>query len=163
MATGLRPARCDQVLMERSVAGWAEIEYEVLRDAADNAIIVCNMENMDPMGVHTGESIVVAPSQTLSDGDYQRLRTAALAIVRALGVQGGCNCQFALQPADRRVSRDRSQPPPVALVGAGLQGDRLPHRARGGQDRAGLHARPSSATTSPGPVPPPSRRWTMWW
>ena len=76
--------------------GWAEVEYEVLRDAADNAIIVCNMENMDPMGVHTGESIVVAPSQTLSDGDYQRLRTLPLEIVSALDVRGGCNCQFAL-------------------------------------------------------------------
>ncbi|HUP28321.1 MAG TPA: carbamoyl-phosphate synthase large subunit, partial [Chloroflexia bacterium] len=87
------------VLIERSVKGWAEVEYEVLRDAADNAIIVCNMENMDPMGVHTGESIVAAPSQTLSDSDYQRLRTASLEIVRALGVQGGCNCQFALNQA----------------------------------------------------------------
>ncbi|MEO6457287.1 MAG: carbamoyl-phosphate synthase large subunit, partial [Chloroflexia bacterium] len=84
------------VLIERSVKGWAEVEYEVLRDAQDNAIIICNMENMDPMGIHTGESIVAAPSQTLSDEDYQRLRTASLQIVRALGVQGGCNCQFAL-------------------------------------------------------------------
>src|SRR5439155_4815784 len=84
------------VLLDRSLRGWAEIEYEVLRDADDNAIIICNMENMDPMGVHTGESIVVAPSQTLSHGDYQRLRTAALEIVRSLDVRGGCNCQFAL-------------------------------------------------------------------
>src|SRR5688500_11848256 len=87
------------VLLERSVKGWAEVEYEVLRDAEDNAIIICNMENMDALGIHTGESIVVAPSQTLSDHDYQRLRTASLQIVRALGVQGGCNCQFALNQA----------------------------------------------------------------
>src|SRR5437868_1760998 len=93
---GIDLSPASNVLLERSVAGWAEIEYEVLRDAEDNAIIVCNMENMDPMGVHTGESIVVAPSQTLSDADYQRLRTAALEIVRALDVRGGCNCQFAL-------------------------------------------------------------------
>ena len=93
---GLRASPVNSILLERSVRGWAEVEYEVLRDAEDNAIIVCNMENMDPMGVHTGESIVVAPSQTLSDGDYQRLRTASLAIVRALNVRGGCNCQFAL-------------------------------------------------------------------
>lgn len=96
VATGLRESPVGSVLLEQSVAGWAEIEYEVLRDAQDNAIIICNMENMDPMGVHTGESIVVAPSQTLSDSDYQRLRTAALEIVRALDVRGGCNCQFAL-------------------------------------------------------------------
>ncbi|MGI8586499.1 MAG: carbamoyl-phosphate synthase large subunit [Chloroflexia bacterium] len=97
--TGLAASPVNQVLVERGVAGWAEIEYEVLRDAADNAIIICNMENMDPMGIHTGESIVVAPSQTLSDGDYQRLRSTSLAIVRALGVQGSCNCQFAFNQA----------------------------------------------------------------
>jgi carbamoyl-phosphate synthase large subunit len=94
--SGLRESPVNQVLLERSVRGWAEIEYEVLRDAHGNAMIVCNMENMDPMGIHTGESIVVAPSQTLSDKDYQRLRTAALQIVSALDVRGGCNCQFAL-------------------------------------------------------------------
>jgi carbamoyl-phosphate synthase large subunit len=99
VAEGLAASPVGSVLIERSVMGWAEVEYEVLRDAADTAIIVCNMENLDPMGIHTGESIVVAPSQTLSDGDYQRLRTASLAIVRALGVKGGCNCQFALNQA----------------------------------------------------------------
>jgi carbamoyl-phosphate synthase large subunit len=93
---GLKVSPVGSVLLERSVAGWAELEFEVLRDAQDNAIIICNMENMDPMGVHTGESIVVAPSQTLSDEDYQRLRTASLEIVRSLDVRGGCNCQFAL-------------------------------------------------------------------
>jgi carbamoyl-phosphate synthase large subunit len=96
VASGLRASPVNQVLLERSVRGWAEVEYEVLRDAEGNAMIVCNMENMDPMGVHTGESIVVAPSQTLSDRDYQRLRSAALQIVTALDVRGGCNCQFAL-------------------------------------------------------------------
>src|SRR5579859_7936107 len=99
VAAGLEASPAGQVLLERSVAGWGEIEYEVLRDSADNAIIICNMENMDPMGIHTGESIVVAPSQTLSDADYQCLRTAAIAIVRALDVRGGCNCQFALNQA----------------------------------------------------------------
>ena len=101
---GLRLSPVSSVLLERSVKGWAEVEYEVLRDGNDNAIIVCNMENMDPMGVHTGESIVVAPSQTLSDGDYQRLRTAALEIVRSLDVRGGCNCQFALNQATGEVA-----------------------------------------------------------
>jgi carbamoyl-phosphate synthase large subunit len=96
VTSGLKESPTGSVLLERSVKGWAEVEYEVLRDAADNAIIVCNMENMDPMGIHTGESIVVAPSQTLSDLDYQRLRTASLEIVRSLDVRGGCNCQFSL-------------------------------------------------------------------
>jgi carbamoyl-phosphate synthase large subunit len=96
VAEGLRLSPVGQVLLEKSVLGWAEIEVEVVRDGADNAIQVCNMENLDPMGIHTGESIVVAPTQTLSNADVQRLRTAALTIVRALGVQGGCNCQFAL-------------------------------------------------------------------
>lgn len=87
-----------QVLIEKSVAGWKEIEFEVIRDKLDNCIVVCAMENMDPVGVHTGDSIVVAPTQTLSDEDYQMLRTAALDIVRALGIEGGCNVQFALSP-----------------------------------------------------------------
>jgi carbamoyl-phosphate synthase large subunit len=104
VSDGLRLSPVGSVLLERSVKGWAEIEYEVLRDAEDNAIIICNMENMDPMGVHTGESIVVAPSQTLSDDDYQRLRTTALEIVRALGVRGGCNCQFALNQQTGEVA-----------------------------------------------------------
>ena len=95
----LRLSPVSAAFIERSVLGWAEVEYEVLRDGQDNAITVCNMENMDPLGIHTGESIVVAPSQTLSDDDYQRLRTASLDIVRALDVRGGCNCQFALNQA----------------------------------------------------------------
>ena len=95
---GLAASPIDQVLLERSVAGWKEIEYEVMRDGADNAVTICNMENIDPMGVHTGDSIVVAPSQTLSDKEYQMLRSASLKIIRALGVEGGCNVQFALPP-----------------------------------------------------------------
>ncbi len=95
---GLSLSRIGQVLVERSVAGWKEIEYEVLRDGADNAIVVCNMENVDPMGVHTGDSIVVAPSQTLTDHEYHLLRSAALRIVREIGIQGACNVQFALEP-----------------------------------------------------------------
>nr|MDQ3328181.1 carbamoyl phosphate synthase large subunit [Chloroflexota bacterium] len=98
----LRASPIGQTLVERSVAGWKEIEYEVLRDGADNAITVCNMENFDPVGVHTGDSIVVAPSQTLSDRQYQMLRTASLKIVRALGIEGGCNVQFALDPRSDR-------------------------------------------------------------
>ncbi|WP_273484419.1 carbamoyl-phosphate synthase large subunit [Desulforamulus ruminis] len=95
---GLKMSMISQVLLERSVAGWKEIEYEVMRDAADNCITICNMENIDPVGVHTGDSIVVAPSQTLSDREYQMLRSASLKIIRALKVEGGCNVQFALDP-----------------------------------------------------------------
>ncbi|MBQ1918550.1 MAG: carbamoyl-phosphate synthase large subunit, partial [Schwartzia sp.] len=87
-----------QVLIERSVAGWKEIEYEVMRDGNDNCITVCNMENVDPVGVHTGDSVVVAPSQTLSDHEYQMLRSASLRIIRELGIEGGCNAQYALDP-----------------------------------------------------------------
>ena len=95
---GLAASPISQVLVERSLLGWKELEYEVMRDAADTCITICNMENMDPMGVHTGDSIVVAPSQTLSDRDHQLLRTSALKIIRALGIEGGCNVQFALAP-----------------------------------------------------------------
>ncbi|HIX12853.1 MAG TPA: carbamoyl-phosphate synthase large subunit [Candidatus Anaerofilum faecale] len=95
---GLRLSPIHQVLIEKCIAGWKEIEYEVMRDAKGNVITVCNMENLDPVGVHTGDSIVVAPSQTLSDHEYQMLRTAALDIITELGIEGGCNCQFALKP-----------------------------------------------------------------
>jgi carbamoyl-phosphate synthase large subunit len=96
--SGLAASPISQILLERSLVGWKEIEYEVMRDAADNCITICNMENLDPMGVHTGDSIVVAPSQTLSDPEYQMLRTASLKIIRGLGIEGGCNVQLALQP-----------------------------------------------------------------
>ena len=95
---GLTASPVRQILVEKSVVGWKEIEYEVMRDGADNCITICNMENIDPMGVHTGDSIVVAPSQTLSDKEYQMLRSASIRIIRALGVEGGCNIQFALAP-----------------------------------------------------------------
>jgi carbamoyl-phosphate synthase large subunit len=95
---GLAASPISQVLLEQCLLGWKEIEYEVMRDGADNCITVCNMENLDPMGVHTGDSIVVAPSQTLNDKEYQMLRSASLRIIRALGIEGGCNIQFALAP-----------------------------------------------------------------
>jgi len=98
VANGLRYSPIGQCLIEKSIAGMKEIEYEVMRDANDNCIVVCNMENVDPVGVHTGDSIVVAPSQTLSDREYQMLRSAALKIIRALNIEGGCNVQFALDP-----------------------------------------------------------------
>ena len=99
---GLNYSLIGQVLIERSVAGWKEIEYEVMRDGNDNCITVCNMENFDPVGVHTGDSIVVAPSQTLTDHEYQMLRSASLRIIRELGIEGGCNAQYALDPKSNK-------------------------------------------------------------
>ncbi len=142
---GLAYSRIHQVLIEESLLGWQEFEYEVMRDSADNCIIICNMENLDPMGVHTGESIVVAPSQTLSDRDHQELRSAALKIIRALKIEGGCNVQFAVQKetgdyrvieVNPRVSRSsalasKATGYPIARVGAkialGMTLDEIPN------------------------------------
>ena len=132
-------ARCS---IERSLLGWKEFELEVMRDHADNVVIVCSIENLDPMGVHTGDSITVAPAMTLTDREYQAMRDAACAIIREIGVDaGGCNIQFAVEPARRRDARDRDEPARVALVGAGVQGDGLPDRAHRRQARRGLPAR----------------------
>ncbi|MPW26632.1 carbamoyl-phosphate synthase large subunit [Alkalibaculum sp. M08DMB] len=99
--TGIMFSRINQVLLEQSVAGWKELEYEVMRDSNDTCIIICNMENIDPVGVHTGDSIVVAPSQTLTDNEYHMLRQSALKIIRSLKIEGGCNIQFALNPKSK--------------------------------------------------------------
>ena len=112
---GISASPIGQVLVERSLVGWKEIEYEVMRDSADTCITVCNMENIDPMGVHTGDSIVVAPSQTLTDKEYQMLRTAALKIIRALGIEGGCNIQFGLHP-DRTPTADPDAQVPYYVI-----------------------------------------------
>ena len=95
---GMENSAIGQILLEKSVAGWKEIEYEVIRDGRDNCIIICSMENLDPVGVHTGDSIVVAPTQTLRDEEYQMLRDASIKIIRSLEIEGGCNVQFALNP-----------------------------------------------------------------
>ena len=142
---GLKLSPRHQVMVERYLAGWKEIEYEVMRDSADTCITVCNMENFDPMGMHTGDSIVVAPSQTLSDKEYQMLRTAALKIIRALGIEGGCNVQMSLDPksfayyiieVNPRVSRSsalasKATGYPIARVAAkiaiGLHLDEIPN------------------------------------
>ncbi|MFB3883201.1 MAG: carbamoyl-phosphate synthase large subunit [Armatimonadota bacterium] len=142
---GLKLSMIHQVLLERCVIGWKEIEYEVMRDAADTCITVCSMENLDPMGVHTGDSIVVAPTQTLGDQEYQLLRTASLKIIRALGIEGGCNVQLALNPesyeyyvieVNPRVSRSsalasKATGYPIARVAAkiavGLHLDEIPN------------------------------------
>ncbi|MGB2938922.1 MAG: carbamoyl-phosphate synthase large subunit [Candidatus Dormiibacterota bacterium] len=146
---GLDASPIHQVLLERSLVGWKEIEYEVMRDAADTCITVCNMENIDPMGVHTGDSIVVAPSQTLSDKEYQMLRSSALKIIRGLGIEGGCNVQYALDPdsfqyfvieVNPRVSRSsalasKATGYPIARVAAkvaiGKRLDEIPNQVTG--------------------------------
>ncbi len=146
---GLAYSRIKQVLVEESVLGWKEFEYEVMRDGSDNCITICNMENLDPMGIHTGESIVVAPAQTLSDQDHQTLRSAALRIIRALGVEGGCNIQFAVHPTtgeyrvievNPRVSRSsalasKATGYPIARIAAkiaiGLRLDEIPNPVTG--------------------------------
>ncbi len=146
---GLAASPIHQVLLESSLVGWKEIEYEVMRDAADNCITVCNMENVDPMGVHTGDSIVVAPSQTMTNKEHQMLRTASLKIIRALGVEGGCNIQFALDPysndyyvieVNPRVSRSsalasKATGYPIARVAAkiavGKRLDEIPNQVTG--------------------------------
>ncbi len=142
---GLELSMRSQILVERSLLGWKEIEYEVMRDGADNAITVCSMENFDPMGIHTGDSIVVAPTQTLSDKEYQLLRSASLKIIRALGIEGGCNVQLALNPksyeyyvieVNPRVSRSsalasKATGYPIARVASkiaiGLRLDEIPN------------------------------------
>ena len=146
---GVAYSRIHQVLVEESILGWKEFEYEVMRDAADNCITICNMENLDPMGVHTGESIVVAPAQTLSDVDPQTLRSAALRIIRALGIEGGCNIQFAVHPktgeyrvieVNPRVSRSsalasKATGYPIARIAAkiaiGMTLDEIPNPVTG--------------------------------
>jgi carbamoyl-phosphate synthase large subunit len=145
VSLGIAYSRIKQVLVEESVLGWKEFEYEVMRDGADNCITICNMENLDPMGVHTGESIVVAPAQTLSDSDHQTLRSASLRVIRALGVEGGCNIQFAVHPGtgeyrvievNPRVSRSsalasKATGYPIARIAAkiaiGLRLDEIPN------------------------------------
>jgi carbamoyl-phosphate synthase large subunit len=146
---GLNYSRIKQVLVEECVTGWAEFEYEVMRDQRDNCITICNMENLDPMGIHTGESIVIAPAQTLSDKDHQILRSASLKIIRALGIAGGCNIQFALNQTtgeyrvievNPRVSRSsalasKATGYPIARVAAkiavGLTLDEIPNSVTG--------------------------------
>ncbi len=139
LENGLRLSRVGQVLVERCIAGWKEIEYEVMRDSAGNCITVCNMENIDPVGVHTGDSIVVAPSQTLSDKEYQMLRTSALNIISELKITGGCNVQFALHPTSFEYCVIEVNPKSEPFLGAGFQGYGLPHCQGGGKDCAGLY------------------------
>ena len=142
VSEGLAASPINQVLVEESVLGWGEFELEVMRDRNDNVVIICSIENVDPMGVHTGDSVTIAPAQTLTDALYQELRDQAIRVIRAVGVEtGGSNIQFAVSPETGRGGRDRDEPTRLALLGAGLEGDRVPDREDGGEARGRLRAR----------------------
>jgi carbamoyl-phosphate synthase large subunit len=139
---GLEASPTSELLIEESLLGWKEYEMEVVRDKNDNCIIICSIENLDPMGVHTGDSITVAPAQTLTDKEYQIMRNASIAVLREIGVDtGGSNVQFSINPAGRPHDRHRDEPARVAFVGAGIESHRLPDRQSGGQAGGRLHAR----------------------
>ena len=139
---GLAASPTTEVLIEESIIGWKEYELEVMRDKADNVVIICSIENLDPMGVHTGDSITVAPAMTLTDREYQHLRDLAIGIIREVGVDtGGCNIQYAVNPADGRVIVIEMNPRVSRSSRARVEGDRLPDREDRGQGRDRLHAR----------------------
>ena len=139
---GLDLSPTNELLIEESLIGWKEFEMEVVRDKADNCIIVCSIENLDPMGIHTGDSITVAPAQTLTDKEYQLMRNASIAILREIGVDtGGSNVQFAINPKNGRMVVIEMNPRVSRSLGAGLQGDRLSDRQGRGQAGGRLHAR----------------------
>ena len=162
---GLELSPVGPVLVERSVIGWKEFELEVMRDGADNVVIVCSIENLDPMGVHTGDSITVAPAMTLTDREYQVMRDAAIRIIREIGVDaGGCNIQFAVDPADRRAARHRDEPAGLALLGPGVQGDRVSRSPASAPSWPWATGSTSCRTTSPRSRRRRSSRCsTTWW
>ena len=147
---GLEASPTNEVLIEESVLGWKEFEMEVVRDKADNAIIICSIENIDAMGVHTGDSITIAPALTLTDKEYQRMRSASIAVLREIGVEtGGSNVQFAVNPKDGRMVVIEMNPRVSRSSRAGVQGHRLSHRQDRGQAGDRLHAGRTARTTSP--------------
>ncbi len=139
---GLDASPTDEVLIEESVLGWKEFEMEVVRDKKDNCIIVCSIENIDPMGIHTGDSITVAPALTLTDKEFQIMRDASIAVLREIGVEtGGSNVQFAVNPADGRLIVIEMNPRVSRSSALASKADRLPDRQGRGQARGRLHAR----------------------
>ena len=154
---GLDLSPTHELLIEESLLGWKEFEMEVVRDRKDNCIIVCSIENLDPMGVHTGDSITVAPAQTLTDKEYQIMRDASIAVLREIGVDtGGSNVQFAINPDDGRMIVIEMNPRVSRSLGARVEGDRLPDRQDRRQARRRLHARRAAPTTSPAAQTPAS-------
>ena len=142
VAQGLAASPIGQILIDESILGWGEFELEVMRDHADNVVIVCSIENIDPMGVHTGDSVTVAPQQTLTDRTYQKLRDQAIAVIRAVGVEtGGSNVQFAVNPATDEIIVIEMNPRVSRSSALASQGDRLPDRQDRRPPRGRLHAR----------------------
>ena len=138
---GMELSPVSEILIEESLLGWKEFEMEVMRDKADNCVIICSIENFDPMGVHTGDSITVAPIQTLTDKEYQIMRDASFAVIRAVGVEtGGSNIQFAVQSRDGTDGDHRDEPAGVAVVGAGVESDGISHCENRGQAGSGVFA-----------------------
>ncbi len=138
---GLDASPIHEVLLEESVIGWKEYELEVMRDLKDNVVIICSIENFDPMGVHTGDSITVAPAQTLTDKEYQRMRDDAIKIIRAIGVEtGGSNIQFAVDPKTGRSPGDRNESARFPLLCPCLQSHWISHRQDCGKAGSRLHA-----------------------
>ena len=147
---GIQLSPVHEVLIEESVIGWKEFELEVMRDGADNFVVICSIENIDPMGVHTGDSITVAPALTLTDKEYQRMRDAARRIITKVGVEtGGSNISVRDQPRRRADPGDRDEPARLPLVGPRVEGDRVPHREDRGEARARLSARGDSQRHHP--------------
>ena len=142
VARALAASPIHETMVEQSIIGWKEYELEVMRDLADNVVIICSIENFDPMGIHTGDSITVAPAQTLTDREYQVMRDAAIQIIRKVGVEtGGSNIQFALNPARRPVDHHRDEPARLPLVRARVESDGLSHSKDRGEARGRLYAR----------------------
>ena len=138
---GLDLSPVHQVLVEESVIGWKEFELEVMRDLQDNVVIICSIENFDPMGVHTGDSITVAPAQTLTDREYQRMRDAAVAVIRQIGVEtGGSNIQFAVNPKDGRLVVIEMNPRVSRSSALGVESDGFPDRKDRRKARGRIHA-----------------------
>ena len=156
--SGLDASPTAEVLIEELVLGWKEYEMEVVRDRDDNCIIICSIENVDPMGVHTGDSITVAPALTLTDKEYQIMRNASIAVLREIGVEtGGSNVQFAVNPGEWPPRRHRDESARVALFGTRLQGDRFSDRQGRGAASPSAIRWTNSPTTSPAaPRLPPS-------
>ena len=153
-----------KLLIEESVLGWKEYELEVMRDLRDNVIIICSIENFDPMGVHTGDSITVAPAQTLSDREYQSMRDAAIAVIREIGVEtGGSNIQFGIHPDDRPHGGDRDEPASFAVVGAGSKATGFPIRRLRRNSPSGTPSTRFLTTSRARLLPASSPRWITSW
>ena len=162
---GLADSPVHTVLIEESVLGWKEYELELMRDRSDNVVVICSIENIDAMGVHTGDSVTVAPAMTLTDREYQQMRDVGIAVLRAVGVDtGGCNIQFAVQPDDRPAGRHRDEPAGLPVVARWRRRPPASRSPRSPRSWPSATRSTRSPTTSPAsPRRRSSRRWTTSW